>query len=193
MGYAIPAPLAKDMDALQKFHRARYHFGRGFITPKDRVLDLGCGTGYGTEILSQVAKFVTGVDFDQNNINGCIKEFKRKNNRFICADLEKRKIPQCDVAISFENLEHLYKPKEFIARLKEKVKKFIVFSVPLCQTLVWDEERQEYHEKGDHTHKTVFANKEEVLSYFLDDTWKLLWTIQDGVTFMAVLYNENSL
>jgi protein-L-isoaspartate(D-aspartate) O-methyltransferase len=34
------------------------------LNPYDRVLDIGCGTGYSTAVLSKLAKFVLGVECD---------------------------------------------------------------------------------------------------------------------------------
>lgn len=186
MGYAVTAELEKDMDGRTRFHRFRYHLARGFISSSDIVLDLGCGTGYGTDILSGAANKVTGVDFEQSNINCCIEKHQNDNVEFVLANLEKWTIPKCDVAVSFENLEHLYNPKEFAVRLKKKVRKFIIVSVPLGQKIVMvDGDPQEV---GDKTHHSAFATPEKLKELFLDDRWKEYWSFRDGVTFIAVFY-----
>jgi len=189
MGYAITAEYDKEMDGRTRFHRFRYHLARGFLDPKDLVLDLGCGTGYGTKILSGAAKKVIGVDFEQSNINYCIEKHQSDNIEFVLADLEKWSIPKCDVAVQFENLEHLYKPKEFVAKLKKKVAKFIIASVPLGQKIIMvDGDPQE---EGDKTHHSAFQTPEEFSSLFIDNKWKEFWSFRDGVTFIAVYYNNS--
>lgn len=185
------AELERDMDGRIRFHRFRYHLARGFVEPKDKVLDLGCGTAYGTDILSETAKKVIGVDFEQSNINCAVEKHKQANNEFVLADLEKWTIPDCDVAVQFENLEHLYKPKKFVARLKKKVRKFIVASVPLGQEIVMV--NGDPQEKGDSTHHSAFATPEAFKELFIDKNWKEFWSFRDGVTFIAIFYNIHAI
>lgn len=177
------------MDGNIRFHRFRYHLARGFVKPGEKVLDLGCGTGYGTDILSEVAGEVLGMDMEQSNINACREKFQRPNNEFRCVNLESVELPSSDVSVMFEVLEHLYDPKAFAEKLQESTSKFIVMSVPLGQKLRWVEEANEYQEENDSTHKSVFADEEAVLSLF-SDPWKLMWGFKDGVTFIFVLYKD---
>lgn len=185
------AELERDMDGRIRFHRFRYHLARGFVSPSDKVLDLGCGTGYGTGILSGIAKKVIGVDFEQANINCAIEKHKKPNNEFVLADLEKWTVPPCDVAVQFENLEHLYKPKKFISSLKKQVRKFIIASVPLGQQIVMvDGDPQEV---GDKTHHSAFATPEEFNALFVDKNWKEFYSFREGVTFIAIFYNIHAI
>lgn len=193
MGFCINCPLAPEMDGQTRFHRFRYHLGRGFVTGKDLVLDIGSGCGYGTAMLSEVAMYVIGIEKEKAEVDGAIKNYKLENNEFVCADLETMFIPKCDVACAFEIVEHLYKPKDFIQKLKEKTKKFIIFSVPIGERLVWVEEANEYQAEKDSCHKSVFNNKDEIMNMFVDDNWKEFMGIQVGVTFIGIVYNKNSI
>lgn len=187
MGNAIKAEVEDLQDGRVRFHRFRYHLGRGFITSKDTVLDLGCGTGYGTGILSEVAKFVTGIDMDKDNILSAVNDHKRENNEFLCMDLESCNLPKCDVACEFENLEHLYNPDKFIKRLKKKVKKYIIVSVPIGQELI--EGKKEV--VGDATHHSIFSLPEDLHKLFVDKNWEYYYSIQSGICYMSVFYNKN--
>jgi len=175
------------MDGRTKLHRFRYHLGRGFITPEDRVLELGCGTGYGTEILSEVARFVTGYDMEKANIHTCNLKHKRKNNKFILTNLETAKLKDADVATSFEVIEHLYEPDVFVQKIKSKIKKFIVVSVPIGETMLMD--KQEV--KGDSTHHSVFPTSVHLDEMFIDEQWNRLYGFRTGVTYVAVYYNKD--
>jgi SAM-dependent methyltransferase len=180
-------------DGRVRFHRFRYHLARGFIDPFDRVLDLGCGTGYGSDMLSEITLDVEGYDMEQGNIDYSHKNHKGCGIVYHCTDLEKMEIPEADVAVSFEVIEHLYKPAEFINKLKEKIKRLIIVSVPVGQELVWMEEAKEFQEKGDSTHKSVFPTPDYFKSLFIDDNWKEFYSWRDGVTFIAIFYNKNEI
>jgi SAM-dependent methyltransferase len=174
-------------DGRTRFHRFRYHLAKGFVDVGDNVLDLGCGTGYGTEILSEVALHVLGVDLEPSNIACCRDKHSRDNTDFICEDLEKWNIPKCDVAVQFENLEHLYDPKAFVKKLKKKVKKFIIMSVPFgAEHLI--EVNGDIQADKDSTHHSVFDTPNKVRELFIDKHWQEYWSIIDGVTFIAIFY-----
>lgn len=50
---------------------ARYKFASRFINKEDQVLDIACGSGYGSEYLSNGAKSVCGTDIDAGTIDYC--------------------------------------------------------------------------------------------------------------------------
>ncbi len=86
-------------------HCSRYAFAQGLVGGRD-VLDLGCGTGYGSEMLSWSARSVRGFDLWQPT--------GREHPRWpgvaslsyghdLCAD----PLPVAEVAVMFEVIEHL--------------------------------------------------------------------------------------
>ena len=48
-------------------HSHRYYFALHFVKSK-KVLDLACGEGYGSHILSKIAEHVVGMDIDELTI-----------------------------------------------------------------------------------------------------------------------------
>lgn len=95
---------------LYYWHLARYHFGRQFLRKTDRVLDIACGTGYGTYELALIAKEVVAVDIDQATIDFAKQTFPSNNITYFCGNAtEVQKIVggKFDVCTSFETIEHL--------------------------------------------------------------------------------------
>ena len=188
MGNAIVAEFEPEMDGRTRFHRFRYHLARGYVVPTDHVLDLGCGTGYGSNILSQVAETVIGYDMEQSNIDACSQKYSSINTVFKCENLEQLELPPCDVAVMFEVLEHLYKPAEFVKKLEQSVSKYIIMSIPVgCEKLI--EVDGDIQADLDSTHHSVFASGAELVSLF-SDQWGVFFELQLGVTFIVVLMKK---
>jgi 2-polyprenyl-3-methyl-5-hydroxy-6-metoxy-1,4-benzoquinol methylase len=68
-------------------HESIYHFAASFARGK-RVLDAGCGTGYGSSVLGDVAVSVIGVDIDARSVGYARRHFKRPGVSFEVMDLE---------------------------------------------------------------------------------------------------------
>jgi hypothetical protein len=86
-------------------HTSRYAFALGHVGGRD-VLDLGCGTGYGSEMLTWAARSVQGFDLWQPADHerpvwpgGAHLNYGHD----LCAD----PLPAADVATAFEVIEHL--------------------------------------------------------------------------------------
>ena len=95
---------------LYYWHIARYFFGRQFIQKTDRVLDIACGTGYGTYEFALLAREVVGVDIDQATVDFAQQTFPSKNITYICGnaiDVQKIQRGKFNVCTSFETIEHL--------------------------------------------------------------------------------------
>jgi len=177
------------MDANTRFHRFRYYLAKGFVDVGDNVIDFGCGTAYGSKILSEVALHVLGVDFAQSNIDYARLIHPCDNVDYICEDIEKWDLPECDVAVQFENLEHLYNPKAFVEKLKEKTSKFIIMSTPVAvEKLITV--NGDVQADLDSEHHSVFDSPDVVRSLYLDKDWKEFWSMRDGVTFIAIFYKK---
>jgi 2-polyprenyl-3-methyl-5-hydroxy-6-metoxy-1,4-benzoquinol methylase len=96
------------------FVLARYKFCAKMLQGKKRILEIGCGDGFGMPIIAQDAEYVLGIDIDDRLIEGNRQRLKRiKNAEFqkinICESVPKRKF---DAVFSIDVLEHLDPPLE---------------------------------------------------------------------------------
>jgi SAM-dependent methyltransferase len=93
---------------LAEEHILRYEFAKFYCKDKC-VLDIACGTGYGSYEIKKVAKFVVGVDISTEAINYAMSHYKAKNIEYILDDATTlRKVKnKFDVIVSFETIEHL--------------------------------------------------------------------------------------
>jgi SAM-dependent methyltransferase len=178
------------MDAPVRFHRFRYHLASGFVTPNDLVADYGCGQGYGSYILASKALQVIAIDKEESNIACAEEKYSRSNIVYKVRDLETVRVPVVDVAVALESLEHLYHPEAFITWVKARTERYIIASVPLNQPLTTVD--GDIQEVGDSTHHFAFT-KESFMEMFIDSKWSEFWSFQDGVTLIAVFYNNENI
>ena len=54
--------------------------------PRDNLLDVACGEGYGSALLCQVASSVLGIDSAQDAIEHARRSYTAANLRFSCGD-----------------------------------------------------------------------------------------------------------
>lgn len=108
-----------------------YKFASKYTRDK-RVLDLACGDGYGSNMLSQNAKSVTGIDYDLQTIqNARVKYKKQKNVKFARVDFVKSfpALGKFDVVVSFQAIEHFKDLNDYLSKIKKLLKKGGVFIV----------------------------------------------------------------
>jgi len=104
-------------------HKARYEFSKRFARDK-RIIDIGCGTGYGTLYLAQVASWAVGIDIDKETICQAEKQYQKENLQFVVMDGIKLAFPDSifDFVCSFEVIEHIEKQKEYICEIKRTLR-----------------------------------------------------------------------
>ncbi|MFA5327131.1 MAG: class I SAM-dependent methyltransferase [Prolixibacteraceae bacterium] len=96
-------------------HIATYQFALKYVKGK-RVLDYGCGSGYGSYMLSDVADNVTAVDISDEAILFAKSCYNANNLVFnSTSELLNEKY---DVITSFQVIEHVVSDKEYIEKLK---------------------------------------------------------------------------
>ncbi|ANF98443.1 class I SAM-dependent methyltransferase [Paenibacillus bovis] len=89
-------------------HKQRYHAILDFVKNK-KVLDAACGEGYGTNLISQYATHVTGIDISEDSIRWASGTYRSDNTEFIVSDIQTLPLPDhsVDVVVSFETIEHV--------------------------------------------------------------------------------------
>ncbi len=93
---------------------ARYLFAFTLLDKNAKILDMGCGTGYGAKVLAPRGKFI-GVDVNNEAI-----DFARKNygnyGEFYVGNVENMtfKAMSFDAICSFEVMEHLKSSRKYL-------------------------------------------------------------------------------
>ena len=132
-------------------HLARYRFATQLASSR-RVLDAACGEGYGTAMLSAVARSATGVDVDGRTIEHA--RLRYPGPEFVVADV--RELPfrddSFDLGVCFETIEHVPDPERVLAELRRVMAQdgLLLVSTPnKHQYLVENEfhEREFFHEE----------------------------------------------
>lgn len=121
--------IRSTLDKVGKWHKWRYREVLKYIKEGDSVLDVGCGVGYGSLILSENAKKVIGVDDSQETINYANKHWSKKNIEYQCKDAFEIE-GLYNVTAAFEIIEHIKDTEKFFQKLGEITKDVLVLSVP---------------------------------------------------------------
>jgi 2-polyprenyl-3-methyl-5-hydroxy-6-metoxy-1,4-benzoquinol methylase len=94
----------------------------------ERVLEVGCSTGYGSQFLPNSIEYV-GLDYDPIIINVAREQEWGLNRFFKCFDINHHHISNQETIIAFEVIEHLSNGLEVVERLKRNCKRLLI-SVP---------------------------------------------------------------
>lgn len=94
---------------------------------KPKIVDVGCGSGVGSNVLSQEADFVWGIDKNEMSINFAREAFTRqKNGIYYSSQLtfdkidimqENREIMKFDVVVAIEIIEHIEDTDTFMKQI----------------------------------------------------------------------------
>ena len=114
-------------------HVARYAAVDDIVKGKT-VLDIACGSGYGTKMIAKNAKKVTGVDVLEDSIKYARENYNNKNIDYFVGDAEKLPLKDrsVDVVVSFETIEHVKGYIKFMEEIKRVLKEggLLILSTP---------------------------------------------------------------
>ncbi len=106
-------------------HVHRYHEALQFVNGEDIILDIACGTGFGSDILAQhTSGMVIGGDISADTIQECNANWKRENLKFEVLDGTALSYNDnyFDKIVSFETIEHTAKYKEMLQEFHRVLK-----------------------------------------------------------------------
>jgi GT2 family glycosyltransferase/SAM-dependent methyltransferase/glycosyltransferase involved in cell wall biosynthesis len=100
-------------------HLHRYFVARTLVRDMD-VLDVACGEGYGSALLAQVARCVTGLDFDEATAIHARDAFGTGTLCFARGDATALPFADAsfDAVVSFETIEHFTAHEAFLREIR---------------------------------------------------------------------------
>ena len=134
-------------------HWHRYFYAQPFVRGKD-VLDIACGSGYGSALLAESAASVTGVDIDPATIAYCQSIYVRDNLRFLQGAVSSIPVEgeaAFDVIVCFETIEHVEAPDQtaFLREVKRLLRPggLLIISTPdaIAYNSRQDRYKNEFH------------------------------------------------
>jgi len=171
MGKSIHVNYLEASPGQETAHVLRYYIAKGFLEPEDTVIELGCGSGYGAYMLSKVGCSIHAFDIE----NSFAEPYRKiPNIKFEQADLRGRALPEADVIVAMEFIEHTENPGEIVCEIKKKAKRFIILSYPQKPTAGLDP-----------THKSnLVPNK--VKAWIEDEKWYCFFEHSFGLSLIQV-------
>ncbi len=117
-------------------HLRAYEYVKDFVVDKN-VLEIGCGSGYGSKFLSQFAKSITTVDIDKDSLDYAKNNNTNNNIEYINANILNgisKDDQTFDIAISFQVIEHIDKndSEKYLNEIKRLLKpgSLIIITTP---------------------------------------------------------------
>jgi len=148
-------------------HLHRYAYATAFADGK-RVLDLACGEGYGSHLLSRTANHVVGIDIDADAVRHASNKYLRKNLEFKIGSITEVPLEGqslFDVIVCFEALEHIADHHALLKEIKRLLTPDGVFIVSTPNKWAYSDEPQ--YTNPFHVHELYFDEFSEVLrKYF---------------------------
>lgn len=158
---------------IENDHKERYFYILKLLEKKKglNILDLACGEGYGSEILSNIVDSkVTGVDISHEAICHAIKKYKKNNLEYFKGDAQNfGENDIYDVVISFETIEHVSSYNEVIANYHRILKKNGVLFISSPNRKMTSLNAKSLHDKPEnifHTQEFTINELAEILEKF---------------------------
>jgi O-antigen biosynthesis protein len=138
-------------------HFARYAFAARLCRGR-RVLDMGCGTGYGATELAAAARTVIGVDIAPEVAAGAQRMYARSNVQFIPASATQLPFSDesFDLIVAFEVIEHLADWRELLREARRLLGPDGQFIVSTPNKAFYSESRGEAGPNPFHVHEFEF-------------------------------------
>ncbi len=149
-------------DELWAEHVARYALATRFAQGR-RVLDLGCGTGYGTADLARVASSAVGIDLASEAIAHAIRHFPTAQYLEGSASAVPFPPASFDLVTAFEVIEHLRDWRALLAEARRVLKPDGLLLVSTPNKRYYAESRADSGPNPFHEHEFEFTEFQTAL------------------------------
>lgn len=177
-------PGLVDADLLNE-HAARYEFAVRFAA-NARVLDAGCGSGYGSAELARKAAQVTAIDFSAEAIDFANANFSAANLSFQLGDCTALPPGPFDLIVAFEVIEHLAEWRKFLEEVRRTLAAGGRFIVSTPNKLYYAESRGESGSNPFHVHEFEYSEFVNELNQFFPHVQMYLQNHVEAVAFSPV-------
>jgi SAM-dependent methyltransferase len=162
---------------IRRDHRARYELAARTVPRGSRVLDLFCGNGYGSFLLSD-GREVLGVDGSAEAIAVARRHYAQLGARFEARQFPFEDDTQYDAVVSYESLEHVADGPGFFRFLVARVVPggLLLFSTPNQDLLPFDPAVHVHHRRHYGLDETLAFPESEgltVRTWFGQDVYRL--------------------
>lgn len=111
---------------IYQYHIATYKYVTNNVANK-KVLDFGCGSGYGTALISQHCKEIIGIDISNEAVEYAKSKYSSSNLSFLSIDsVETCPLPfndnEFEVILSFQVIEHIDNTTAFLKEINRVLK-----------------------------------------------------------------------
>jgi SAM-dependent methyltransferase len=176
-------PGQVDVDLLNE-HMARYAFAARLARGK-RVLDAGCGAGYGSAELAPAALSVIGIDVAPEAVELARSNYQQPNLEFelgSCTALPHGE-GAFDLVVAFEVIEHLENWREFLLEVRRVLAPGGQFVVSTPNKQYYTESRGAQGANPFHVHEFDFTEFGDELRAIFPHVLLFLENHVEGVTF----------
>jgi SAM-dependent methyltransferase len=152
-------------DDLWAEHIARYAFAAR-LAAQARILDIGCGTGYGTAELAQQAGSAVGIDVSSDALAYAREHYPIPNAKFLAASATSVPFPAAsfDLITAFEVIEHLDNWHDLLIEARRLLRPNGTFLVSTPNKLYYAESRATQGPNPFHTHEFEFEEFRDALA-----------------------------
>ncbi len=132
---ALPAHVAQTLEDHLVYLKqvALYTFATSYVAQK-RVLDLGCGEGYGSDTLARAARFVVAADYARDAVAHARRKYARENLAFVVCDAQHLpfRAESFEAILSFEVIEHIPNVRTYLEEIRRvsAAMSAVIFSTP---------------------------------------------------------------
>jgi SAM-dependent methyltransferase len=177
----IPGEVDAD---LWNEHVARYWFAARMARGR-RVLDAGCGSGYGADVLAREAREVLGIDISGDAINYARQHYRVANVRFERASCLEIPAPDgsFDLVVAFEIIEHLADWRAFLREVRRVLAPAGQFLVSTPNQLYYAEARAALGPNPFHVHEFEYEEFQRELEAIFPHVALYLENHTDAMVF----------